>query len=139
MKNTTTYATSVLFRVWDTQVCSLTDVDDLHEMQYSLVGINQIRVATGALVGWTADKCICCGAVSACDDIVMHPRGIAVAILACILSDDGSLYLNVELMERSVGRSAWAQTQKQCFVLARDAQQVAAWRQRADGCIIVIE
>jgi hypothetical protein len=135
VKNLTSFERSVLFRVLDAQVCSLQGVD--FDRQYSLLGTRRVRVATSGVVGLMADKCVSGGAELSCDDIVTDPRGIAAVILACILCDDGRLLLKVELM-RSVGRSVWTSTQQQVLWLARDAQQPVAWRQREDGCIVVI-
>ena len=137
MKNLETFETSTLFRVLDAQVNSLQG-SNLYQMRYSLVGKRQVRVALNGLLGWMADRCICGGASLACDDIVMDPNGIACIILACIICDDGKLLLKAELM-RNVGQGVWAQTPSQVLFLAREARQAVAWRQREDGCYVVLE
>ena len=138
VRNLQQFECSVLMRVLDAQICSL-QFDDFDQLRYSLLN-RQVRLATnGGVVGWMADRCICGGANLSCDDIVMDQHGNAAVILACILCDDGRLLLKVELMQNA-GRSGvvFAMTHAEALWLARDVYQPTAWRQREDGCFVLM-
>ena len=75
-----------------------------------------------------------------CDDIVLRcvADGFAGVVLGCLMSDDGTLLIKVELMEQQRA-NVWAQTTQQDFWVVREVRHPVAWRRLEDGTIFVVQ
>ena len=74
-----------------------------------------------------------------CDDIVLRcaADGFAGVVLGCLMSDDGTLLIKVELMEQQRA-NVWAQTTQQDFWVVREVRHPVAWRRLEHGTIFVV-
>ena len=75
-----------------------------------------------------------------CDDIVLRcaADGFAGVVLGCLMSDDGTLLIKVELMEQQRA-NVWAETTQQYFRAVRAVRHPAAWRRLEHGAIFVVQ
>ena len=75
-----------------------------------------------------------------CDDIVLRcaADGFAGVVLGCLMSDDGTLLIKVELMEQRRA-DVWAQTAQQDFCVGREVRHPVAWRRLENGTIFVVQ
>ena len=75
-----------------------------------------------------------------CDDIVLRcaADGFAGVVLGCLMSDDGTLLIKVELMEQQRA-NVWAQTTQQDFWVVREVRHPVAWRRLENGTFFVVQ
>ena len=75
-----------------------------------------------------------------CDDIVLGcaEDGFAGVVLGCLMSDDGTLLIKVELMEQQRA-NVWAQTTQQDFWVVREVRHPVAWRRLENVTIFVVQ
>ena len=75
-----------------------------------------------------------------CDDIVLRrvADGFAGVVLGCLMSDDGTLLIKVELMEQQRA-NVWAETTQQDFWVVREVRHPVAWRRLENGTIFVVQ
>ena len=75
-----------------------------------------------------------------CDDIVLRcaADGFAGVVLGCLMSDDGTLLIKVELMEQQRA-NVWAQTAQQKFWAVREVSLPIAWRRLENGSIFIVQ
>ena len=75
-----------------------------------------------------------------CDDIVLRcaADGFAGVVLGCLMSDDGTLLIKVELMEQKRA-NVWAQTAQQEFWVVREVSLPIAWRRLENWTIFIVQ
>ena len=75
-----------------------------------------------------------------CDDIVLRcaADGFAGVVLGCLMSDDGTLLIKVELMEQQRA-NVWAQTAQQEFGVVRKVRLPIAWRRLENETIFSVQ
>ena len=75
-----------------------------------------------------------------CDDIVLRcaADGFAGVVLGCLMSDDGTLLIKVELMEQQRA-NVWAQTTHQDFWVVREVRHPVAWRRLEHLTIFAVQ
>ena len=142
VRNTRRFERSVLARVLGSQLSCMQEME-IVESNYRLGTSNpnfkKTRSSFAGIVGTSSVACTARGLELHKNDIVIQmPSNRVATILECILADvGGCLYLKVEIMQQ-VGARAWAQTIKQELWKAGGVYHPYAWRQRRDGCIILI-
>ena len=75
-----------------------------------------------------------------CDDIVLRcaENGFVGVVLGCLMSDDGTLLIKVELMEQQRA-NVWAQTTQQDFWVVREVRHPVAWGRQENLTIFVVQ
>ena len=122
VRNVTTFESSVLMRVLDSQLSAL-------QVSILLNGLpaRKVRTQCCGIDAFVGDRLVCKGASLHCDDLVL--RGLRLGcVVACYEREDGLLLALVELMRATACHTQFEHTAHRELWPAEDLRGATAWK-----------